>query len=125
MTGPSEARGDTPEARSARNSEARDGRKGMTGGHEILVRLLDATPLPTPGSGIEELLAAFEHVLTERETVLAEIVPPLHVSDDDLPVLVELEERQAAWQHALGDAQRATGEQRCGAAHLRAYAQTP
>jgi hypothetical protein len=122
MTGPSgssEARGGTPEARSARVDDP------AAGGHEILVRLLDATPLPTPGSGIEELLAAFEHVLTERETVLAEIVPPLHVSDDDLPVLVELEERQAAWQHALGDAQRATGEQRCGAAHLRAYAQTP
>jgi branched-chain amino acid transport system ATP-binding protein len=31
MTGPSEARGDTPEARSARNSEARDGRNTMTG----------------------------------------------------------------------------------------------
>ncbi len=96
----------------------------MTGGREILARLLDATPLPTPGSGIEELLAAFEHILTEREGVLAEIVPPLHVADDDRSLLVELEERQAAWQHALVDAQRTTGEQRCGAGQLRAYART-
>ena len=29
MSGPSEARGDTPEAESARNSEARDARKEM------------------------------------------------------------------------------------------------
>jgi hypothetical protein len=32
MSGPSEARGDTPEARSARNREARDARKTMPGG---------------------------------------------------------------------------------------------
>src|SRR2546428_10692388 len=31
MSGPSEARGDTPEARSARNGEARDARKEMSG----------------------------------------------------------------------------------------------
>jgi hypothetical protein len=32
MSAPSEARGETPEARSARNSEAKDGRKGMSSG---------------------------------------------------------------------------------------------
>jgi hypothetical protein len=94
------------------------------GGREILVRLLDATPLPTPGSGIAELLAVFEHILTEREAVLAEIVAPLRVADDERPLLVALEEREAVWQHALVDAQRATGDQRCGAVQLRAYART-
>jgi hypothetical protein len=93
-----------------------------TAGREILVQLLDATPLPTPGSGVEQLLATLEDILTERAAVLALIVPPLRVGDADLPLLVEIEQRQAAWQDALAAAQHAIGEQRCGAGQLRAYA---
>jgi hypothetical protein len=91
-------------------------------GREILVRLLDATPLPTPGSDIAQLLASFEEILTERDAVLALIAPPLRVADADLPLLVELEQHQAAWQEALAAAQHAIGDQRCGPSQLRAYA---
>ncbi len=94
----------------------------MLDGREILVRLLDATPLPTPGSDIELLLATFDDILSERDAVIALIVPPLRIADADLPLLVELERHQAAWQEALAAAQHAIGDQRCGPTQLRAYA---
>jgi hypothetical protein len=93
------------------------------GSREILAALLEATPLPTPGSGVEQLLAMFEASLTERAAVLARIVPPLHIASNDRPMLDELERRQAAWQDALETARMAIGSARSGAAHLRAYAQ--
>ena len=95
-----------------------------SGTREILSALLEATPLPTPGSGVEQLLAAFELVLTERAAVLERIVPPLRVADDDRPLLVELEQRQAAWQAALDTARVSIGDARVGTHQLRAYART-
>jgi hypothetical protein len=91
---------------------------------EFLVRLLDRTPLPTPGADADQLLAAFEGIATERAAVTAEIAPPLALADADRPLLVELERRQQAWLEALAAAQRTIGTQRCGASQLRAYAPT-
>jgi hypothetical protein len=94
------------------------------GTREILSALLEATPLPTPGSAVEQLLTAFETVLTERAAVLARIVPPLRVADDDRPLLDELEQRQAAWQAVLDAARFVIGDARRGTQQLRAYART-
>jgi hypothetical protein len=107
VNGPSVARGDT-----------------LEGSREILAALLEATPLPTPGSGVEQLLAAFEAVLTERAAVLARIVPPLRIADDDRPLLDELGQRHAVWQAVLEAARIAIGGARCGPGQLRAYART-
>jgi hypothetical protein len=91
---------------------------------EILVRLLDATPLPTPGCDVEPLLETLDGILAARDEILAQIVPPLRVADADRPLLEELERREALWQEALCDAQHRVGTQRCGAGRLRAYAPT-
>jgi hypothetical protein len=96
----------------------------MSEASEILAALLEATPLPTPGSGVEQLLAAFEIVLTQRAAVLSRIVPPLRVADDDRPLLDELERRQAAWQAMLDTARIMIGGARVGTHQLRAYART-
>ena len=96
--------------------------RSTPGGHEILRRLLDATPLPTPGSEVEPLLDAFERILSERDAILALIVPPLRVAEADRVLLRELEERQTAWDEALAAARAEIGGQRCGAGRLRAYA---
>ena len=98
---------------------------GPSDSREILAALLEATPLPTPGDGVEQLLAAFETVLTQRAAVLDRIVPPLRVADDERPLLVELEQRQAAWQAALDTARLSIGGARVGTQRLRAYARTP
>jgi hypothetical protein len=47
MSGPSGARGDTPEARSARNSEARGGRNTMTGRRHARSNADDMTARPS------------------------------------------------------------------------------
>lgn len=98
----------------------------MTGnGHEILVQLLELTPEPTADTDAELLLEQFENVIARRAEVIARIVPPLALTEDDRPLLVELERRQARWQETLAEALRLVGEQRCGTSHLRAYAQSP
>jgi len=89
---------------------------------EILVQLLDATPVPTPGVGIEPLVESAERIAAARAQILAQIVAPLSLAEADRPLLLELEQRDAAWQDALSSAQRTIGHQRCGAAQLRAYA---
>jgi hypothetical protein len=91
---------------------------------EILARLLDATPLPTPGCDVEPLLETLDGILAARAAILALIVPPLRVADGDRALLEELERREALWQQALCDAQHRVGTQRCGAGQLRAYAPT-
>ena len=91
---------------------------------EILARLLDATPLPTPGCDVEPMLEMLDGILAARAEILAQIVPPLRIADADRPLLDELERREALWQQALCDAQHRTGTQRCGASQLRAYAPT-
>ena len=93
-------------------------------GREILVRLLDATPLPTLGGEIEPMLATLDGILAARAEILALIVPPLVVADADRALLAELERREALWQDALHAAQHQIGHQRCGASQLRAYAPT-
>jgi hypothetical protein len=97
---------------------------GEISGREILVRLLDRTPLPTPGADAEQLLAAFEAIAAERAAVIAEIAATAALADADQPLLVELRRRDAVWLEALATAQRTIGSQRCGAGQLRAYAQT-
>jgi hypothetical protein len=91
-------------------------------GRELVTRLLDLTPVPMPGAGIDELLAVFEAALARRSAILAAIAAPLTLSEMDRPLLAELQRRQDAWQDALAAALRRVGEQRCGAAQLRAYA---
>jgi len=90
---------------------------------EILVRLLELTPEP-PGE-VDQLLAGFDAMLAGRAEVLAAIAPPLVLAAADRPLYAELERRDAAWQAALAAARQSIGTQRCGAAQLRAYAQTP
>jgi len=90
---------------------------------EILARLLAATPTPPADAAIEQLLATFEAVVTQRAAIIAAIVPPLPLTDADRLVMRELEGRQAAWRDALAAAQHAVGKQRGCPDQLRAYAQ--
>lgn len=92
-------------------------------GREILEQLLALTPEPAQDTTAELLLEAFENVIARRAEVIAQIVPPLALSEVDRPLLAELERRQALWQEVLAQALRTVGEQRCGTNHLRAYAQ--
>jgi hypothetical protein len=94
-------------------------------GRELLVQLLDLTPLPTPGLEIEQLVAMFDAILADRAGVIDGIVPPIGLDEADRPLLVELDRRHTLWQDALAAARRVVGEQRLGAEHLRAYAGTP
>jgi hypothetical protein len=91
-------------------------------GHELVDQLLDATPAPTPGMAVDELLAVFDAVVTRRAEILAAVAAPIPLSDPDRPRLAELTRRQDAWQDALAAALRQVGEQRRGASQLRAYA---
>ncbi len=93
-------------------------------GRELLVRLLELTPLPTPGADIDQLVATFESMLADRTELIGAIVPPICLAEADHPLRVELERRQTLWQDALAAAQHVVGDQRCGAEHLRAYAGT-
>lgn len=96
---------------------------GIVTGREILAQLLELTPEPRPELDAERMLIAFEIIVAERARVLAQIVPPIALTDADRPLLVELERRQSLWQDALAEALRTVGEQRCGTSQLRAYAQ--
>ena len=91
-------------------------------GHELLTRLLDATPTPDPDLAVEHLLATFEVVVARRAAILAEATPPITLSEFDRPLLSELERRQNLWQDALATALRRVGERRVGTNQLRAYA---
>ena len=90
-------------------------------GRELIARLVDATPVPPAGAGVEDLLALFEAILASRSALLAQAVAPVTLSEPDRPLLVELERRQNIWQDALAAALRRVGGQRCGAAQMRAY----
>jgi hypothetical protein len=94
-------------------------------GRELVSRLLDVTPMPTPTDDIDRLLAAFDTVVAERAAILAEVAAPITLSEIDRPLLIELERRQNFWQDALAAALRRVGEQRCAATQLRAYAGPP
>jgi hypothetical protein len=93
--------------------------------HDLLTRLIDATPVPTMDFDVEELLALFEDIMARRAEIIGLIAPPLTLSEIDRPLLAELERRQNLWQDALATALRTVGERRCGASHLRAYAGGP
>jgi hypothetical protein len=90
-------------------------------GRELIARLVDATPVPPAGAGVEDLLALFEAILADRSTLLAQAAAPATLSEPDRPLLVELERRQNIWQDALSAALRQVGWQRCGATQMRAY----
>jgi len=93
--------------------------------HEILRQLLELTPEPHPDDAAEQLLAGFEAIVGRRAEVLAQIVPPLRLTDAERPLLRELERRQTLWQDALAEALRVIGEQRHATSQLRAYARSP
>lgn len=97
----------------------------MIDGRELVSRLLDVTPMPTPTDDVDRLLAAFDTVVAERAAILAEVAAPITLSEIDRPLLIELERRQNFWQDALAAALRRVGEQRCAATQLRAYAGPP
>jgi hypothetical protein len=98
--------------------------------HDLLTRLLDVTPAAIPDAGpdlvpdtrVEALLATFEAIIGQRAAIIAQIAPPITLSEIDRPLLVELERRQNIWQDALAVALRKIGEQRMGITQLRAYA---
>ena len=94
----------------------------ITCGRELITRLLDATPASVDDLEIDPLIATFQAILAARDAILAEVEAPITLSDADRPLLVELERRQAVWHDALAAALRRVGEQRCGAAQIRAYA---
>ena len=93
----------------------------IASGHELVTRLLAATPVPEADADIDQLLAAFDAIHAERAAILADAQAPFTLSDTDRPLLAELEWRQNIWQDALGAALRRVGRHRCGAAQLRAY----
>ena len=84
-------------------------------GRELLTRLLALTPMPTGDSSAEQLLATFESILVQRAEIMAQIVPPITLSEFDRPLLIELERRQNIWQDTLAAALRVVGKQRCSA----------
>jgi hypothetical protein len=90
-------------------------------GRDLITRLLDLTPVPTPDAEVDDLLAVFEAVLARRAAILGVIASPVTLSEQDRPLLAELHRRQDAWQGALATALRRVGEQRCAATQLRAY----
>jgi hypothetical protein len=94
----------------------------IASGRELVTRLLEVTPASVDEAEAEPLLAAFQAVLAARDAILADVDAPITLSDADRPLLVELERRQALWHDALAAALRRVGEQRCGAAQVRAYA---
>jgi hypothetical protein len=89
---------------------------------DLLTRLLEVTPAPTLDTAVEDLLAAFEASILQRTAIIAEITPPITLSETDRPLLIELERRQNIWQDALASALRRVGERRVAATQLRAYA---
>lgn len=91
-------------------------------GRDLITRLLDLTPVPTPGAGVDDLLSMFEAVIAQRAAILAVIASPITLSEQDRPLLAELHRRQDAWQDALAAALGQVGEQRGAPAQLRAYA---
>ena len=90
-------------------------------GRALLDRLLALTPEPPAGADPDALEQACAAMIAARAEVTAAVVPPLVIGDAERPLLVELARRDAAWEAALAAAQRAVGEQRQGAAQLRAY----
>jgi hypothetical protein len=92
---------------------------------EILQQLIDLTPEPGPDIDPEHLLVAFEVIVARRAEVLAQIVPPLRLTDADRALVGELERRQGLWQQALAAALSVVGGQRHGNTQLRAYGRAP
>ncbi len=94
--------------------------------HELLTQLISLTPLPPTehesAHEIDALLAASEAIIAQRAELFEGLTTPLEVSDEDRPLVAELERRDAAWQAALSAAMRRIGEQRHGTEQLRAYA---
>ena len=94
----------------------------IASGHDLVTRLLDATPVPAADADIDQLLAAFDAIHAARAAILADAQAPFTLSDTDRPLLAELEWRQNIWQDALAAALRRVGVHRRGTAQLRAYA---
>ncbi|HET7503946.1 MAG TPA: hypothetical protein VFK02_23150 [Kofleriaceae bacterium] len=115
-----------PEVADTRAQPATPGAAAPHSGREILARLLARTPPPPAAeTDADQLLAAFAVIIAEREAVIAQIAPPLPLTDADRELLVELVRRQDAWHDALTAAQRTALSHRHGAAQLRAYARRP
>ena len=83
----------------------------------LLEKLLAATPMPPETADAEELVAAFDAMFANRETILAAAKP----ETDDPSLRAELAARDAAWQQALSNARDAIGASRIAAGKARRY----
>ncbi|MGN6109721.1 MAG: hypothetical protein ACTHU0_31730 [Kofleriaceae bacterium] len=92
----------------------------------VLIRLLDATPMPPPAADepdADALIAAWTQIHAQRQAVLDELTAPLRVATDEERGLVRaLEDRRRAWHDALAGAQQRIGAQRIATGKLRRYA---
>lgn len=88
----------------------------------VLLQLLEVTPPPPVDGEIDDLLTRFEAIIARRAQLIEQLAAPLALAADDRPLVVELEQRDAAWQAALTTALETVGKQRHGADQLRAYA---
>ncbi|MBC7973687.1 MAG: hypothetical protein H7138_01790, partial [Myxococcales bacterium] len=65
--------------------------------HELLTQLISLTPLPPAEHEIEHeidaLLAASEAIIAQRAALFEGLTTPLEVSDEDRPLVAELERR--------------------------------
>lgn len=75
----------------------------------LLVKLLDATPLPPVTGDVDALLALFAKVSASREAILTRhgARPNRALAAGELMFAAELESRQAQWMTRLADAKRA------------------
>lgn len=80
--------------------------------------LLSVTPYPPLTDDVDELLAAADRMVFERDAVLAMASPGYA----DAALVAELEARQMAWTVALQNARERLGGQRINNKHVRAYA---
>jgi hypothetical protein len=58
--------------------------------HEILARLLELTPEPPIDAEIDQLLAAFDAIVTARAAIIDALIPPVTIAATDRPLLLEL-----------------------------------
>jgi hypothetical protein len=94
--------------------------------NEILARLIALTPAPDPNLEVDELIAAFDAMLTRRAQVIGELAAPpagatIALDGAGRQLRAELERRDAAWHDLLASALRIVGSQRNSISKLRAY----
>lgn len=98
----------------------------MTTRLDILLELLEATPMPPLSAEIDALLRAFDAMHARRDEILGRLRsssgPRRTLDETEISIASTLEARQALWMTQLAEAKQATSDQRIGATKLRAYA---